>query len=57
MTTGVGGSTEQQALATLSNMTADITPITLTEYQQRISKAQQLMRQNGLSAVYLNAGT
>ncbi|MFT5674275.1 MAG: Xaa-Pro dipeptidase [Paraglaciecola sp.] len=57
MTIGVGGSTEQQALATLSNMTKDIQPIDLAEYKQRLSKAQVLMKQAGLDAVYLNAGT
>ena len=57
MTIGVGGSTEQEALATLSNMTADVQPITLAEYQQRLTKAQALMKAAGLAAVYLNAGT
>ncbi|MFT4941980.1 MAG: Xaa-Pro dipeptidase [Paraglaciecola sp.] len=57
MTIGVGGSTEQQALAKLTNMTKDIQPIDLAEYKQRLSKAQVLMKQAGLDAVYLNAGT
>jgi Xaa-Pro dipeptidase len=57
MTLGVGGSTEKQALATLFNMTKDVQPIDLAEYQQRLSKAQRLMKQAGLGAVYLNAGT
>ncbi|NQZ12362.1 MAG: aminopeptidase P family protein, partial [Algicola sp.] len=57
MTIGVGGSTEQEALATLSNMTADVQPIALAEYQQRMKKAQTLMKEAGLAAVYLNAGT
>ncbi|MCJ8273276.1 MAG: aminopeptidase P family N-terminal domain-containing protein, partial [Psychrosphaera sp.] len=57
MTIGVGGSTEQQALATLSNMTVGVQPIALAEYQQRMEKAQALMKEAGLAAVYLNAGT
>jgi Xaa-Pro dipeptidase len=57
MTIGVGGSTEQQALAKLSKMTMDIQPIELAEYKQRIRKAQVLMKQVGLDAVFLNAGT
>jgi Xaa-Pro dipeptidase len=57
MTIGVGGSTEQEALATLSNMTADVQPIALAEYQKRMTKAQALMKESGLAAVYLNAGT
>jgi Xaa-Pro dipeptidase len=57
MTIGVGGSTQQEALAKLSNMTAGVKPITLGEYQERLSKAQKLMKEVGLDAVYLNAGT
>jgi Xaa-Pro dipeptidase len=57
MTIGVGGSSEQQALAKLTNMTLDIEPIDLAQYQQRLSHAQVLMKQAGLDAVYLNAGT
>jgi len=57
MTIGVGGLTPEQALAELTDMTGDVKPITLTEYQQRITKAQQLMQQANLDAIYLNAGT
>lgn len=57
MTIGVGGSTQQEMLATLSDMTADIKPIQLAEYQQRMRNAQQQMKKAGLKAVYLNAGT
>ena len=56
-TIGVGGYTKEQALAELNNMTADVKPISLEEYQGRIEKAQQLMQQAQLEAVYLNAGT
>ena len=57
MTIGVGGKTQEQALAELSNMTANVQPIQNAEYQQRLDKAQKLMRENGIDAVYLNAGT
>ncbi len=57
MTIGVGGYTKNDALAALSDMTQDVEPITLQEYRQRIAKAQQLMMQQGLDALYLNAGT
>lgn len=57
MTIGIGGKTAAEALATLSDMTVGATPIGLLEYQQRITRAVQLMQQHGLAAVYLNAGT
>ena len=57
MTIGVGGKTAEEALATLSNMTAGAVPIAESEYRQRIAKAQALMRAKGIAAVYLHAGT
>jgi Xaa-Pro dipeptidase len=57
MTLGIGGSTAEIELNKLTNMTADISPIDIAEYQQRIAKAQQLMREQNISALYLNAGT
>jgi Xaa-Pro dipeptidase len=57
MTIGVGGKTAEQALAALSNMTADLQPIGEAEYRARIAKAQKLMRGRGIAAVYLNAGS
>ncbi|EGM77199.1 Xaa-Pro aminopeptidase [Rheinheimera sp. A13L] len=53
----IGGQTKQQALDSLSSMTAGLLPVGLAEYQSRIKKAQQLMRQHGIDALYLNAGT
>ena len=47
MTIGVGGSTEQQALAKLTDMTKDIQPIDLAEYKQRLSKAQAVDEARG----------
>jgi Xaa-Pro dipeptidase len=57
MTIGVGGKTKDEALASLSNMTAGATPIGIDEHRQRIAKAQSYMRANKIDAVYLNAGS
>lgn len=57
MTLGVGGKTAAEALATLSDMTAGVQPIGAEEHQQRINKACALMQQQGIAAIYLNAGT
>ena len=57
MTIGIGGATPSEALARLENMTADMQPITLAEYQQRIEKAQRLMQKHGIAATFINAGT
>lgn len=57
MTIGVGGSTAELELAKLTNMTAEVNAISETEYQQRINKAQQIMKANNIAATYVNAGT
>lgn len=57
MTIGVGGSSAAQALATLQDMTAGTAPIALDEYRQRIARAQQRMREQGMDALYLHAGS
>jgi len=57
MTKGVGGRTAEEALATLSDMTAGAVPIGEAEFESRIDKAQGLMVQQGLAALYLHAGT
>ena len=56
-TKGVGGKTAEEALATLSDMTSGVAPIKSSEYSARIAKAQRLMKEQGLSALYLHAGT
>lgn len=53
----IGGQTKQQALDSLTTMTSGLLPVGLAEYQARIKKAQQLMRQHGIDVLYLNAGT
>jgi len=57
MTIGVGGSTIEIELDKLSNMTANVVSISATEFQARINQAQQLMREQNISALYLDAGT
>ena len=54
---GVGTKTKQEALESLQNMTNDLKPISIEEYQQRIEKAQSYMQDNDIAALYLNAGT
>ena len=57
MTIGIGGVSPQQALEGLKNMTQGVEPIALSEFEVRIAKAQLIMQQQGIDAVYLNAGT
>ena len=57
MTIGVGGSNAETELARLSDMTDGIAPISNIEFISRIDKACALMRDHGIDAVYLNAGT
>jgi Xaa-Pro dipeptidase len=53
----IGGSSIEQALATLSDMTAGAVAIGKAEHLQRIEKAQAFMRDQGIAAIYLNAGS
>ncbi|MBF7073337.1 aminopeptidase P family protein [Glaciecola sp. MH2013] len=57
MTLGVGGSSQQNALDSLSNMTKQVSAISLGEYQSRVAMAQRLMKDKNIDALYLNAGT
>jgi len=57
MKIGIGGKTAKEALESLSDMTAGVSPIQVTEYEARIAKAQCYMQQHGIDALYLNAGT
>lgn len=57
MTLGVGGSDAATELTKLTDMSAEIAPIKEQEYLSRIRQAQALMEQNGIDAIYLNAGT
>ncbi|MFT5705373.1 MAG: Xaa-Pro dipeptidase [Shewanella sp.] len=57
MTLGVGGSTAEQELAKLTDMTQGTGPISHGEFTQRIAEAQALMNAQGIAAIYINAGT
>ncbi|WP_371378878.1 M24 family metallopeptidase [Thalassotalea aquiviva] len=54
---GIGGSSPEQELAKLSDMTQNVQPVGESEFKQRIEKAQRLMQQQHIDAIYLNAGT
>jgi Xaa-Pro dipeptidase len=55
MTRGVGGGTMAEELARLNSRRDGIAPITTTERQARIAKAQSLMRAAHIDALYLDA--
>ncbi len=57
MTLGVGGSTFEKELELLQPLTTQCSQISMAEYQQRIEKAQRLMKQHSIAAMYINAGT
>ena len=51
------GSGVHPALAGLKSMTADVKPITREERAARVQKAQQLMAQNKIAAIFLEGGS
>ena len=53
----IGGKTFDEALAGLQDMMAGAAPIGRDEHVARMAKAQAYMRDSGVAAVYLNAGT
>jgi Xaa-Pro dipeptidase len=53
----IGSTTIEQALASLSDMTAGAVPIGHDEHLQRIARAQAFMRDAGIAAIYVDAGT
>ena len=53
MTVGVGGSTAEAELAIIKNMRGDVPPIGVDERLQRIARAQAIMREKGIDALYL----
>jgi Xaa-Pro dipeptidase len=57
MAIGIGGSSFEAELAAMSSMKDRAVPIPVTEYQARIAKAQRLMREQGLHALYLDTST
>ncbi|PZX19872.1 Xaa-Pro dipeptidase [Palleronia aestuarii] len=55
MTIGVGGSTAEAELAAMDVMSAEARPIDDAEYARRVEKAQSLMAEQGIDALYLDA--
>lgn len=57
MSLGIGGTRREAALASLQPLSDAVVPIGLAEYRERIARAQALMHEQGLAAIYLHAGT
>ena len=57
MTTGVGGSTFEAELARMRPMRDGVVPIEDSERLRRLEKAQRLMREQGVAALYLDVST
>src|SRR6202162_6325257 len=57
MTVGVGGSTAEAELAIIKNMRGDVPPIGVDERLQRIARAQAIMREKGIDALYLDVSS
>jgi len=54
MTIGVGGSTAKKELAALRSMRGDVPPIGDGQREERIARAQALMRAEGIDALWLD---
>ena len=57
MVMGVGGSSFAAELDRMRPLTGAVQPITVEEYQARIARAQSLMREQGIDALYLDTST
>jgi Xaa-Pro dipeptidase len=57
MTIGVGGSSFEAELAKMAPMTGDALPISTEELQSRVAKAQGLLREQGIQALYLDTSS
>src|SRR6266567_1468076 len=57
MTVGVGGSTAEAELAALKNMRGGVPPIGVDERLRRIARAQAIMREKGIDALYLDVSS
>jgi Xaa-Pro dipeptidase len=57
MTIGVGGSTFEAELARMKPMGEQAVPISTEELEQRLAKAQRLMREQGIQALYLDTSS
>ena len=54
MTRGVGGSSVEAELAAMEDMGAGAAPIDDVEYAERVARAQRLMAEEGVDALYLD---
>jgi Xaa-Pro dipeptidase len=57
MTIGVGGSTAEKELAAMTSMRGDVPPIGVEERLKRIARAQAIMREKGIDALYLDVSS
>src|SRR6266508_1632779 len=57
MTIGVGGSTPEKELAAMTSMRGDVPPIGVEERLKRIARAQAIMREKGIDALYLDVSS
>jgi len=57
MTIGVGGSTAEKELAAMTSMRGDVPPIGVEERLRRIARAQAIMREKGIDALYLDVSS
>src|SRR5713226_1201793 len=57
MTVGVGGSTAEAELAAMKNLRGDVPPIGVDERLRRIARAQTIMREKGIDALYLDVSS
>lgn len=57
MVQGVGGSSFAAELERMQPMAAAVQSIAVEEYQGRVAKAQRLMREQGIDALYLDTST
>ena len=57
MVAGVGGSSFEAELARMQPMTEGVAPIAVEELRARVARAQRLMREQGVAALYLDTST
>ena len=57
MTIGVGGSTAEKELAAMTSMRGDVPPIGVEERLKRVARAQAIMREKGIDALYLDVSS
>lgn len=57
MTVGVGGSTAEAELAAMTSLRGSVPPIGVDERLRRIARAQKLMQEKGIDALYLDVSS